>query len=74
MGMLLLDAGYSSCWINIRGEKADDGRAAEDVVKELFNIPDDYAVLCLIPFGVADERVPSRKYFDISSKVHMGEF
>ncbi|WP_322627754.1 nitroreductase family protein [Aedoeadaptatus coxii] len=74
LGLLLFDAGYSSSWINIRGEKADDGRAAEEVVKELFNIPDDYAVLCLIPFGVADERVPSRKYFDISSKVHMGEF
>lgn len=74
LGLLLADAGYQSSWINIRGDKADDGRAAEEIVREVCNIPDDYAVLCLIPFGLADERIPSRKYFDISSKVHREEF
>ncbi|MDD7363171.1 MAG: nitroreductase family protein [Peptoniphilus sp.] len=74
LGLLLTDAGYQSSWVNIRDVKDNDGRPAEDVVRELFNIPAEYGILCLIPFGIADERLPKRRDFDISSKVHMGEF
>lgn len=74
LGLLLTDAGYQSGWINIRGTIDDEGRDAEGVVRELFDIPESYGVLCLIPFGPSDERHPRRKAFDISSKVHKDTF
>ncbi|MDY3118121.1 MAG: nitroreductase family protein [Peptoniphilus sp.] len=74
LGLLLHAEGYASSWINIREQTDAHGEDSEKIVKELFHIPENYGILCLIPFGVADERVPARKYFDISSKVHKDVF
>lgn len=74
LGLLLHAEGYASSWINIREQSDSEGRDSEEIVKELFGIPENYGILCLIPFGIADERVPARKYFDISSKVHKDSF
>lgn len=74
LGLLLEEEGFSSTWVNIRGQKSADGQDAEDMVRELFNIPSKYGVLALIPFGIKDERTKTRKPFEIDEKLHIEEF
>lgn len=74
LGLLLHSEGYASSWINIREQTNSKGESSEEIVKKLFNIPENYGILCLIPFGISDEWIPSRKYFDVSSKVHKDTF
>lgn len=74
LGLLIEAAGYKSSWINLRGETTKDGEDTEEVVREYFNIPDNYGVLTMIPLGQKNERTRKRKEFDISPKVHLEKF
>lgn len=73
-GLLLEEEGYSSTWINIRGQKTFDGQDSEEAIRKEFSIPDKYGVLALIPFGVKDERTKIRKPFEIDEKLHLEKF
>ncbi|MDQ0508323.1 5,6-dimethylbenzimidazole synthase [Aedoeadaptatus ivorii] len=74
LGLLLEEEGFGSSWVNIRDQKTQEGEDAEAAVKKLFNIPPEYGVLALIPFGKQDERLPKRKPFDASEKLHTDSF
>lgn len=54
------DLGLGSCWSQVRGrESMTEGVMAEDYIKELLNIPSEFAVECIISIGYhADERQP----------------
>ncbi len=54
------DLGLGSCWCQIRGrQSADEGKTAEDRVREIMDIGGDCSVLCLLAFGhPCDERQP----------------
>lgn len=54
------DLGLGSCWSQVRQrESQTEGVMAEDYIKNLLNIPDDFAVECIISIGYpADERKP----------------
>lgn len=54
------DLGLGSCWSQVRQRPSvAEGVMAEDYVKKLLNIPDEFAVECIISIGYpADERKP----------------
>ncbi|MCD1147624.1 nitroreductase family protein [Peptoniphilus sp. KCTC 25270] len=74
LGLLLEEEGFSSTWINIREQTNAEGKDSEEILREIFNIPDNYGVLALIPFGKKDERTKKRKPFEIDEKLHIDEF
>lgn len=52
------DLGLSSFWVQIRNRMHDEGKTAEDYVRELLGIPENYRVLCIIGVGYPAEKKP----------------
>ncbi|MDR1678431.1 MAG: nitroreductase family protein [Prevotellaceae bacterium] len=67
--------GLSSCWMQCRGRKRNDGSLCEDNVRALLNLPDNLGVLCIVAIGYKDEE---RKPFDWEKlqyeKIHEEKF
>ena len=65
------DLGLGSCWIQVYGRKKEDEITTESYIRNLINIPDHYAVLCIISIGYANEE---RNSYDenklLMAKVH----
>ncbi len=47
--------GLGACWIQVRGRYAADGEDAENIVREILDIPDDVVVECILTVGHPDE-------------------
>ncbi len=47
--------GLGSCWIQIRNRKDASGRSAENIVKEVCDLPNNLRVECIISIGYPDE-------------------
>lgn len=45
------ELGFGSCWAQMRGRGLSDGTSADDVIRGLLDIPENYSVLCVIGFG-----------------------
>lgn len=61
--LAVADKGLGSCWANIPGAFHEDGRPAEDVVRELLQVPETYGINCVIAIGhIAKEPAPSKDY------------
>lgn len=45
------DLGLGSCWVQIRARKDAEGNDANDNVKNMLQIPEDYSVLSIIAIG-----------------------
>ncbi len=52
------DLGLSSFWVQIRNRMHDESKTAEDYVRELLAIPENYRVLCIIGVGYPAEKKP----------------
>ena len=55
--------GLGSCWVQIRKREAGNGKQSEDFVREILEIPENYAVLSLIGIGYPqkpEERIPKK--------------
>lgn len=52
--------GLGSCWIQIRARQNEDGRPAEEYVREVLDLPQELSVLCLISVGYPAEAKPPR--------------
>jgi len=54
------DLGLGSCWSQVRARASQqEGVMAEDYIKNILNIPENFAVECIISIGYpADERKP----------------
>jgi len=71
-----------SCWIQIRGNQhqnqaTGDKRPAEDYVRNLLDIPENYMVLCLIPIGYpAQDKQPHSEdeWQQRKQKIHWEQF
>jgi nitroreductase len=51
--------GLGSCWVQIRNRNKEEGVTAEEYIKELLNIPEDYSVECVIALGYpAESKTP----------------
>ncbi|AFL96042.1 NAD(P)H oxidase [Thermococcus cleftensis] len=52
------DLGLSSFWVQIRNRMHDDKKTAEEYVRELLGIPENYRVVCIIGVGYPAEKKP----------------
>ena len=70
------DLGLGSCWCQIRKRAGvEEGRMAEDTIKELLGIPEKYAVECIIGIGYKGmERKPFNEDKLQFEKIHTGKF
>ncbi|MBR5240546.1 MAG: nitroreductase family protein [Muribaculaceae bacterium] len=75
MQLQAADLGLGSCWIQVRQRFTADGISSEDYVREMFGIPEQFAVLSVMTFGYKDEE---RKPYDPEKtqweKVHIGKW
>lgn len=66
-------SGIGSCWIQIRDRYDSEGEPAQNIVKDILNIPDYLQVVQIITLGISDENRrpvdPSRLMWE---KVHIG--
>ena len=69
------DLGLGSCWIQVYGRNKDDNTTSESYIRELLDIPQQYAVMNIISIGYPDEE---RKPYDEEKlqtvKVHTEKF
>ena len=69
------ELGLGSCWVQIRRRSDAEGVPAEDNVRNLLNIPSNYAVLSIVAVG---HKAREAKPFDEErmqwEKVHIGEY
>ncbi|AUG57327.1 nitroreductase family protein [Acetivibrio saccincola] len=67
--------GLGSCWIQVRDRYHKEGVKAEDYIKNILNIPDKYAVECIIAIGYPDEK---KEGYDLNKlpfeKIHFGSY
>ena len=46
-----------SCWVQIRLRKHSIHRSSDDYVKEIFDLPEDFSVECILGIGYPDEKL-----------------
>ncbi|MEI8086142.1 MAG: nitroreductase family protein [Paludibacter sp.] len=65
------DLGLGSCWIQVFQRQKDENTTSEEYIRDLLNIPDNYAVLNIVSIGYPNEE---RKPFDeeklATEKIH----
>ena len=66
--------GLGSCWVHIRN-RMGKRKSSDEEIRELLNIPDDYAVLNLVAIGGKGEfkQAYTEKDFD-KSKIHFEKY
>lgn len=47
-----------TCWIQINKMETPDGNDSEEYVRSVLKIPDTHRVLCIMPIGYPDEKLP----------------
>lgn len=56
------DMGLGGCWVQVRSRGKEDGTPAQDTVKHVLSIPDEYQVLSMVAIGhKAIERNPQNE-------------
>ena len=69
------DLGLGSCWVQVYGRHKDEETSTESFIRDLLDIPENYAVLNIISIGYPDEE---RKPFDENKlpteKIHSEKF
>lgn len=67
--------GLGSCWIHIRERAHSDTESADEYVKKMLQIPDNFSVECILAIGYsAEEKEPhdeKKLYYD---KLHLEKF
>lgn len=76
--ILMLQAeemGLGSCWVEIRGRKREDGTPSEEYIRQLFGIPQNHGVLCVVAIGhKASERKLQNEDKLLWDKVHTAKY
>ncbi len=69
------DLGLGSCWVQVRGRETEAGQDSEDYIRDLFNIPFQLTVGCVIAIG---HKLKPGKPHDESKlqweKLHIGKY
>lgn len=69
-----IDLGLGSCWVNVPGGEHEDGRPADQVLRDWFDIPDHYYINAVIPVGHPVTEPEPRDYDDLEEKIHREKF
>lgn len=69
------DLGLGSCWIQVRERLHSDGGKAEDYIRELLEIPENYSVESVIAVGYpAEEKKPYDEDGLLYGKLHFDRY
>ena len=77
MNMMLeaTDLGLGSCWVQIYNRETEDHVSAEEMVRQLLDIPEHMAVVCVLSIGYINE---DRKPYDLAklpyNKIHNNKY
>lgn len=75
MHLMADSLGVGSCWVQGRQRPSDDGRMAEEYLRELLKFPEDYALEGLVTLGMPKARPNRRELSDLPmNKVHYETF
>lgn len=75
MQLQAADLGLGSCWIQVRNRYTADGEPAENIVREILDIPNAQVVECIVTIGHPDEqRRPVDPAKLLWEKVHLGRW
>lgn len=55
MQMEAHELGIGSCWVQVRNRMHDDNKTAEQYIKELLEVEDNYSVECILSLGYSKE-------------------
>ena len=67
--------GLGSCWIQIRNRKHNDDKTAEDYVRELLNIKENYRIESIISIGYKGETNDPYSEDNLDfSRIHVNKF
>jgi len=73
-GYLYLEAtnqGLGTCWVQVRDSKNSQGKPAEEEVRSLLGIPQNFRVIAIFPLGYpAEQPLPHQESEFDQSKVH----
>ena len=69
------ELGLGSCWIQMRGRGLEDGTAADEVIRGVLDIPEQFCCLCILAIGHwTDERKPQDEEKLKWENVHLNKF
>lgn len=69
------DLGLGSCWVQIHQRVKDDTTSASDYVRSILNIPEHYAVLCIVSIGYpAETKNPFQENQLAFEKIHINKY
>ncbi|MCM1520339.1 MAG: nitroreductase family protein [Lachnoclostridium sp.] len=69
------DLGLTSCWIQVRGRYAADGRSSEEYIQDALGIPETCTPVCVIAIGYADEERKPQNLEKLNwDQVHVEKF
>ncbi len=75
MQLQVQDLGLGSCWIQIYGRQKEENLSSENYIRNLLNIPEQFAILNILSIGYPNEE---RKPFDIdklaTEKIHQEKY
>lgn len=75
MHLMADSLGLGSCWIQARLREANDGRTAEDFIKDMLAIPADYKVEAVLSLGQPEGKPAAYTEDDLLfDKVHYDKF
>jgi len=67
------DMGTGACWVQVRD--ISNGNEAEDRVREILDIPENYRVLCMIAVGVPKKEKAAHTEEEMNmQRIHKGRF
>lgn len=69
------ELGLGTCWVQMRGRGLSDGTSADNIIRGILGMPDNYDVLCVLAVGhKADERKPQNEERLKWENVHINKF
>ncbi len=73
-GYLYLEAtnqGLGTCWVQVRDSKSSQGKPAEEEIRNLLGIPQNFRVIAIFPLGYPAEQIAPHQESEFDqSKVH----
>ncbi len=67
--------GLGSCWIQVRERMHSENKKAEDFIKEILEIPEQFCVAAIISIGYKDEDKESHDEDNLSfNKIHYNKY
>lgn len=75
MQLVAHDLGLGSCWIQVRKRFRTEQEAAEDYIRKVMDIPEQYSVQCMLAIGYpGEEKKPYEESALLYEKLHFNKF